>query len=321
MRGIIEFWRAVEMFSPPSDSAGSSSARRCSTSRAGEPMPWDAGHPVQRIRLTKDQVWRHTVYVGLYPREAMFSALKDVFPTSTDSYEERPSGESALLAFALSAEGTLLEGSAVLSEGAWATARALDPGPSSAGWLDGFEGLEADFALRLEEMYLRGEDGVASPWCLTGMRSRNARAAIASLGVADVLPVSGIRVSCEIVARRSADTVEHDFLNSFIADDLARVAAPRREARSALHCATTCGRPPTSTPTAASTCAPGSTRSAAPPTPVASARSLACEPRIGRWRSGSSSPSTRPPRCRATAATCSLSTGRRGPARRRCCAT
>ena len=40
-----------------------------------------------------------------------------------------------------------------------------------------------------------------------------------------VLPVSGIRVSSEIAARRSADTVEHDFLNSFIADDLARVAA------------------------------------------------------------------------------------------------
>lgn len=225
MRGIIEFWRAVEMFSPQTIPAARPTERVFDLA-AGEPMPWDAGHPVQRIRLTKDQAWRHTVYVGLYPREAMFSALKDVFPTSTDSYEERPSGESALLAFAVSAAGTLVEGSTVLSEGAWATARAIDPGPASTGWLDGFEGLAVDFAMQQEEMYLWGEGGVRKPLVLDwNALSETLDAAIASLGVAGVLPVSGLRVSCEIVARRSADTVEHDFLNSFIAGDLARVAA------------------------------------------------------------------------------------------------
>jgi hypothetical protein len=70
MRSIIEFWRAVEMFSPqvvpPADPK-----KRVFDLADGGPMPWDAGHPVQRIGLTKDQAWRHTVYVGLYPREAM----------------------------------------------------------------------------------------------------------------------------------------------------------------------------------------------------------------------------------------------------------
>lgn len=225
MRRIIEFWRAVEMFSPPAIPSARPTEKVFDLA-AGEPMPWDAGHPVQRIRLTKDQVWRHTVYVGLYPREAMFSAMKDVFPTSTDSYEERPSGESALLAFAVSAAGTLLEGSTVLSEGAWATARALDPGPASAGWLDGFEGLAVDFEMLQEEAYLRGEGGVLRPVVLDwNALSETLAAASVSLGVAGVLPVSGVRVSCEIVARRRADTVEHDFLNSFIAGDLARAAA------------------------------------------------------------------------------------------------
>jgi hypothetical protein len=96
----------------------------------------------------------------------------------------------------------------------------------SAGWLDGFEGLAVDFATQQEEIYLRGEDGVRKPLVLDwNALSETLDAAIASLRVAGVLPVSGVRVSSEIVARRSADTVEHDFLNSFIADDLARVAA------------------------------------------------------------------------------------------------
>ena len=64
----------------------------------GEPLPWNPGHPVQATRLTKDQAWRHTVYVGLYPREAVFSALKDVFPPATRQLRgaslgaERPAG-------------------------------------------------------------------------------------------------------------------------------------------------------------------------------------------------------------------------------------
>src|SRR6185437_15363092 len=79
MREIIEFWRAVEMFSPPAIPAARP-AQRVFDVALGEPLPWNPGHPVQVTRLTKDQAWRHTVYVGLYPREAVFSALKDVFP-------------------------------------------------------------------------------------------------------------------------------------------------------------------------------------------------------------------------------------------------
>ena len=130
MQEIIEFWRAVEMFSPPAIPRARP-AQRVFDVASGEPLPWNPGHPVQATRLTKDQAWRHTVYVGLYPREAVFSALKDVFPPAPDSYEERPSGQSALLGFAVSEKGILLEGSAVLSACAWATARALDPGPSA----------------------------------------------------------------------------------------------------------------------------------------------------------------------------------------------
>lgn len=93
MRGVIEFWRAVEMFSPPAIPPARP-AQQVFDLGPGELLPWNPGHAVQAMRLTKDQAWRHTVYVGLYPREAVFSALKGVFPPATDSYEERPSGQS-----------------------------------------------------------------------------------------------------------------------------------------------------------------------------------------------------------------------------------
>jgi hypothetical protein len=224
-RGVIEFWRAVEMFSPPAIPAVRPS-QGVFEAAPDQPLPWEAGHPLQREQLPETQARRHVVYVGAYPRESVFSALKDIFPPpGPDSYEERPGGSSALLAFAVAEDGTLLKGSVVLSACAWATARACDPGPATAGWLDGFADLERKFGWQLEERLLGAEED-SEPVVLGWDELMDCRAAaIDALGVDGVLPVEGIRVRSEIVARRTADTVEQDFLNSFIADDLARVAA------------------------------------------------------------------------------------------------
>lgn len=219
--GIIDFWRAVEMFSPPTIPAVRPAQRVFDVAVDG-PLPWDGDHPLRQTRLTKHQVWRHVVYVGAYPLEAVFSALKDVFPPAADSYEERPSGSSALLAFAVSEDGTLLKESAVLSACAWATARAHDPGPATAGWLDGFANVEGEFDGRLES--LLGAEGVRKGVVLDRDALMECQAeAVAALNVDGVLPVDGIRVRSEIVARRTADVVDRDFLNSLIADDLAGV--------------------------------------------------------------------------------------------------
>jgi hypothetical protein len=74
---------------------------------ASAPLPWDKTHPVQVERLTKYQTRRHTVYVGMYPREEVFSVLRKVFPGAADSYEDRPMGRSALLGSGVSDEGSL----------------------------------------------------------------------------------------------------------------------------------------------------------------------------------------------------------------------
>jgi hypothetical protein len=232
---ILEFWRAVEMFSPPAIPAARP-AERVFDVKPGEPLPWSADHPLRRQRLTKHLAWRHIVYLGIYAREEIFEALKSVFPVDAESYEERPSGSSALLAFAVSEEGTMVEDSAVLSACAWATARALDPGPAKAGWLDGFELVEGDFEVMLEEHFLGSKDGFV-PVVLDWEGLARCRAAAGeALGVERVLAADGIRIRSEIVARRSAEVVDHDFLNSFIAEDLGRVgrAADRGEVGQAL---------------------------------------------------------------------------------------
>ncbi len=204
-----------------------------------EPLPWNAGHPLRSHRLEKDMTWRHIVYGGTYSLESVFAALRSVFPPAAGSYEERPSGSSssALLAFAVNDDGFMLEDSVVLSACAWATARTRDPGPASADWLDGFADLEGEFAIQLEEMFLadeeEGREAVVLDWNALSSCRDTARDA---LGAADVLPGDGIRVRSEMVRRRTVDPGEHDFLNSFIADDLARVAgaAGRDEIGAAL---------------------------------------------------------------------------------------
>jgi hypothetical protein len=233
---IIEFWRAVEMFSPPAIPAVRPS-QWVFEIEPSQPLPWERDHPLRRQRLPKEKTWRHIVYAGVYPLENVFMAMKDVFPAQDDSFDERPSGSSALLAFAVSDEGIMLEGSAVLSACAWATARTLDPGPAAADWLDGFAELETVFALRLEEMFLGGEDEQPDPVVLDlAALEESLAAARAALGVVEELGIEGIRVRSDAVARRSTEIVDHDFLNSFIADDLARVAgsAARGEVGSAL---------------------------------------------------------------------------------------
>jgi hypothetical protein len=233
---VIDFWRVVEMLSPPAIPRVRPEGWVFDLA-PDEPLPWNPGHSLRSQRLEKTQTWRHVVYVGTYQLESVFVALSSVFPPAAGSYEERPSGDSALLAFAVTDDGFMLEDSVVLSACAWATARTRDPGPASADWLDGFADLEGAFAIQLEEMLLaneeEGREAVVLDWnVLSDCRD----AARDALGAADVLPGDGIRVRSEKITRRTADAGEHDFLNSFIADDLARVAdaAGRGEIGAAL---------------------------------------------------------------------------------------
>lgn len=106
---------------------------------ADEPLPWEAGHTLRSVPLKPGFVWQHVVYGGAYALRATRDTLLGVFGESDEDHDGRMDGETALFALTVTDHGRLLLDSPVLSTCAWATGRALSPGPGSRSWLDGFD--------------------------------------------------------------------------------------------------------------------------------------------------------------------------------------
>ncbi|MFB7469102.1 AAA domain-containing protein [Streptomyces sp. NPDC056224] len=170
---LLECWRAIELFSPPTIPA---LPRRRPAARSGprdeyvidltpEPgrvpplLPWAPDHPETGARRAPyGWMWRHEVYCGVFDLELLRQAMIAVLPAGTDPDPGVPqselvlSGQSAMFALVLDDEGRPLEDTSVISACAWATGRLFDPGPSAAGWLDGFEELDDAFGGAIDEL-------------------------------------------------------------------------------------------------------------------------------------------------------------------------
>ncbi|MFI5761692.1 AAA domain-containing protein [Streptomyces sp. NPDC051563] len=170
---VLECWRAIELFSPPTIPA---LPRRRPGARSGardeyvvdltpEPgrvpslMPWAADHPETGARRARQGwMWRHDVYCGVFDLELLRQAMIAALPAGTDPDPGVPqaelvlSGQSAMCALVLDEEGRPLDDTSVISACGWATGRLFDPGPSAAGWLDGFEELDEAFGSAIDEL-------------------------------------------------------------------------------------------------------------------------------------------------------------------------
>jgi hypothetical protein len=134
---IVRYWRAVEYFSPPKvDPVDPEKGVRAVRHR--RKLPWEPG---ELDPLRNSQVWRHTVYAGIFDISKVREVLQNVLraPDSEHDLDGRVGGKSALLSFAVDDTGHLLKDSITLSSCAWAVSRTLMPGPESDAWLDGFE--------------------------------------------------------------------------------------------------------------------------------------------------------------------------------------
>ncbi|MCT7354271.1 AAA domain-containing protein [Streptomyces sp. 15-116A] len=154
---VVTYWRAVELFSPPQIKSPSRRGARVSERewvqqvdvRPGQPwptLPWEQGHPLQRERIDpRKEVWRHTVYGGVFPLERIREALAAHFGDDGEDFSgaRRQQGETAVFALVVDADGRLLDKATSFSSCAWATGRIRDPGPGRPDWLDGFEETEA----------------------------------------------------------------------------------------------------------------------------------------------------------------------------------
>ncbi|MFJ3728391.1 hypothetical protein ACIPYQ_38295 [Streptomyces sp. NPDC090045] len=237
--GIVGYWRAVELFSPQKVPALSVRERVYAAEPDG-PMPWEAGHPLRSVPLEAGYGWQHVVYGGAFALGAVRDTLLHVFGESAEDHDGRMDGESALFALTVTDEGRLLLDSPVFSSCAWATGRAVAPDPGSRGWLDGFEaeagawggraaalgGPPATPSSPVERQGDEEEESPVGQGPVTAARLLEFMEELAEAwGVSVALNPAGLRVrSIPVRLDHAGDTDQQDFLNSFIAADLDRVA-------------------------------------------------------------------------------------------------
>lgn len=151
---MVEFWRAVEMFSPPSIRDEPSWQAKVFRLKDGEPPPWDPAHPLARLRPSAGMVWQHTVYGGIFGLERLRDVVVGVFGEDEQYRDTRLSGSSAVFALSLNSSGKLIEDSEVVSACAWAVGRTLRRGPKRRDWLDSaaWANVRKDFATRVTQL-------------------------------------------------------------------------------------------------------------------------------------------------------------------------
>ncbi len=258
---VLAFWRAVELFSP--QAVPKLGAReRVFRVQEGSPLPWEPGHPLGEAWLRESNAWQHTIFLGVYSLDAAYTELRRALGGAEEDGDPPRAGHSALAAFTVAEDGRVLLGSQTLSSCAWALGRAFAGESPSPGWLDGFERAAREFVEAFAELLALADDDEAGAEIegeghpvgavldhellgdirglvgeLLGERDSGAGggdgdgesdggASGSSDGGCRALRFAlEVRVQSRPVGRaRRYRAVDQDFLNSFIARDLGRVA-------------------------------------------------------------------------------------------------
>jgi len=209
---ITQFWQAVEIFSPQQLPKRNSSINTVDI-RPKDPMPWEPGSCLGKA--DNGYIWRHEVYGGVYSLGRVRDALVSAYGQDEDQ-DPPPKGESALFACTIDDKGFLVEDSAVVSACARAVGR-ISRGESPVG----------DFPADAERI----ANALGTETTVTGADLQEFTQSLASeLGVAEILAPRNVRVwSHQVKADRDTDPAAKTFMNSFLTDDLALVAAALRE--------------------------------------------------------------------------------------------
>lgn len=236
---VLRFWRAVELFTPP-DVPKVNPKEHVDRADGSSPLPWEEGHRIRSVKLGQQQIWRHVVYGGVFSLDRVHEVLEEVFGPDEENFDPPRRGESALFALALTDEGRPLLGSEVFSTCAWAVGRTKIPGPDDPKWLDGFNEIADPLHLDFERVVAAAEDDERAAalhanghrvGCPVGFEAleRLTDVVAKQFAVRELLKPAEIRIQSVIVSvQRQFDVDGHEFLNSFIVDDLQRVAGAVR---------------------------------------------------------------------------------------------
>lgn len=234
---ILEYWRAVELFSPQSIPKLKPNDRSEPVFAVDPelPLPWDAAHPFKAIWAPKNTSRRFLVCCGVFPLTTVRDTLEEKLGKDPESFDERTDGESCLFAFSVTDDGRPLFETFVLSSCAWSISRTMQPGPESADWLVGFEAraeqLSQDFANRyaVKSDDVRGQElagkgfRIGRPLQQVDLLEEAVRIA-RELGLSNLV-AGEVRIKSNLVASaRKYSAEDTDFLNSFYIKDLAKVA-------------------------------------------------------------------------------------------------
>jgi hypothetical protein len=154
---VVEFWRAVEVFSPQPLPRPDPRIRVADVA-AGGPAPWEAGSG-HCGPAPAGKAWRHEVFGGVFPLSRVRDTLTGLYGPDADGGQREPAkGQSALFACTVDGAGSLIPRTAVLSSCAWAVARALTApdNPSLADFDEGARQFAGDLAR------LAGQNGAAA---------------------------------------------------------------------------------------------------------------------------------------------------------------
>ncbi len=234
---ILEYWKAVELFSPQKLPRLSPNHRKQPVLRLeGETsLPWHSpyGFPTPEA----GNKWRFTAYCGLYKLSRVRSRLEYHFGRDSANFDRRTDGESCVFALQITAEGRPLLDTFVMASCPWAVGRLKSPGPTHPAWLNGFEAAAQKEGLRLAERFAIREDDeigrelnsrpgvhVGRPIQPGDLPTEIKRIA-QSLGITAALhPRNGLLAARQVPEKYQFEAEADDFLNSFLLRDLERIA-------------------------------------------------------------------------------------------------
>ncbi len=247
---ILQFWEAVELFSPQKIPRLNPNHWKYPVFRAiGEtPLPWHSSHWFRAAEAGRK--WRFTAYCGIYKQGRVSAFLERKFGRDAASFDRRPDSESCLFALQITEDGRPLLDTFVLASCSWAVGR-LRNCASGVDWMKGFEGYAQEEGLRLAERFAVREDDevgrelnrkpgthVGRPIQPNDLEIEIERVAD-SLGIAAVLLPQDLRLAArQIDEKYQFEPDTDDFLNSFFLRDLERLADEAAQANNsaALSC-------------------------------------------------------------------------------------
>jgi AAA domain len=236
---VLDFWRSVELLSPQKIPKEDPANRDYPVVRIepGRPLPWclpDWGRP-----LRQGKVWRFVLYGGSFELAALRSILVRKFGQDAHSFDKRKGGVSCLFAVQLAADGRPLFDSLTVAQCPWALSQTVSPGPHDRNWLEGFDKWRDAQKGHLERLWAVPEDDEQGLKLLARYRvgrrlqhsdiEQGVRLIASSLRAARSLrPGASILAASPVSQDRTFEPSGFDFVNSFFAEDLARVASAIR---------------------------------------------------------------------------------------------